>query len=189
MISVDELLEELDFMLDRADNVPLGGGRAVVNTDKIKEIIDDIRLHLPDEIRQARAIASERADIIATARKEAEGITRRAEERARAMISNEEVVRRANIQASEIVSQAQTKAREIRKSATDYAENIMRTTEDTISKQLTELRQSRQSLHATVKNDGSSADDGEGARSKGGAKGSRKAARAMIDVDIDGGDN
>ncbi len=177
MISVDELLEELDYLLDKAVSVPLGGGRAVVNTDKIKEIIDDIRLHLPGEIRQARAIVAERTDIISTARKEAEGITRRAEDRARAMINNEEIMRRATIQANEIVSQANTKAREIRKSATDYAENIMRTTEDTISKQLAELRQSRQSLHATVKNESAAA----------GAKG--KNSSVIIDVDIDEDDD
>ncbi len=153
MISVDELLEELDYMLDKAVNVPLGGGRAVVNTDKIKEIIDEIRLHLPSEIRQARAVVAERTEIISAARKEAEGITRRAEERARTMISNEEIVRRATIQANEITSQAQTKARELKKNAIDYAEDIMRTTEDTLSKQLAELRQSRQSLHSSAKSE------------------------------------
>lgn len=153
MISIDELLEEMDSMLDKAVSVPLSGGKAMVNTEKLREIIDDIRLHLPNEIRQARAIAAERNDIISEARKEAESITRKAEERARAMINQEEVVRRATIQANETVSQAQTKAREIRKSATDYAENIMRTTEDAIGQQLAELRQARQSLRTTVKNE------------------------------------
>lgn len=153
MISIDELLEEMDSMLDKAVAVPLSGGKAMVNTEKLREIIDDIRLHLPNEIRQARAIAAERNDIISEARKEAESITRKAEERARAMINQEEVVRRATIQANEAVSQAQTKAREIRKSAVDYAENIMRTTEDAIGQQLAELRQARQSLRTTVKNE------------------------------------
>lgn len=156
MISIDELLEEMDSMLDKAVSVPLSGGKAMVNTDKLREIIDDIRLHLPNEIRQARAIAAERNDIISEARKEAESITRKAEERARAMINQEEVVRKASIQASEMVSQAQTKAREIRKSAIDYAENLMRTTEDAIGQQLADLRQARQSLRTTVKNDPSS---------------------------------
>ncbi len=153
MISIDELLEELDSLMDGAVNVPLGGGRAVVNTEKIRRIIDDIRLHLPDEIRQARAIAAERNEIIAEARKEAESISRRAEERARAMTSNEEIVRRATIQANETISQANTKAKEIRKRAIDYAEDIMKVSEDTLSKQLADLRQSRQNLRTTSRNE------------------------------------
>ena len=170
MISIDELLEELDYIVEKAVSVPLSGGMSLVNVEKIKEIIDDIRLHLPNEIRQARAIAAERTDIIAKARKEAEGITRRAEERARTMINSEEVVRRANIQASEAISQGQVQAREIRKKATDYAENIMRATEDTLSKHLTELRQARASLYATVKSDSDPDGGDSGSKGSGGAK-------------------
>lgn len=178
MISIDELLEELDSMMDKAVSVPLSGGRAVVNTDKIKDIIDDIRLHLPSEIRQARAIAAERNEIIAEARKEAESITRRAEERARAMTAKEEIVRRATIQANETVSQANTKAKEIRKRAIDYAEGIMRASEDTLSKQLSELRQSRQNLRSTAKPEGEEAPAAS-------AKPANSKPASFIDVDID----
>lgn len=153
MISIEELLEEMDTILDKAMVLPLSGGKAMVNVERMRELIDDIRLHLPQEIRQARAVAAERNDIIADARKEAEGITRKAEDRARAMVSQEEIVRRATIQANETTSQAQTKAREIRKGATDYSENIMRKTEDIISQKLTELRRARQSLRSTVRSD------------------------------------
>jgi len=177
MISIDELLEEMDSMLDKAVSVPLSGGKAMVNTEKLREIIDDIRLHLPNEIRQARAIAAERNDIISEARKEAESITRKAEERARAMINQEEVVRKASIQASEMVSQAQTEGREIRKSAIDYAENLMRTTEDAIGQQLAELRQARQSLRTTVKNDPAA------------AGGANRPANKMVNIEIDDDDD
>lgn len=153
MVSIEELLDEMDELLERARAVPFGGGKALVNADRLRELIEDIRLHIPKEIKQARAIAMERNDIIADARKEAESITRKAEERARTMVDKEEVVRRATIQASESIAQAQTKAREIRKGATDYAEGIMRTTEEVISQKLNELRQARQSLRSAVRSD------------------------------------
>jgi len=185
MISIDELLEELDFIIEKAVGVPLSGGMVLVNAEKVKEIIDNIRMNLPNEIRQARIIAAERADILAKARKEAEGITRRAEERARTMISSEEVVRRAQIQASDTVAQGQMQAREIRKKATDYAENIMRTTEDTLSKQLAALRQARTSLHATVSSDADGAAGGEDGDIEGVRRSRNKSARAAIDVAMD----
>jgi len=153
MVSIEELLDEMDALLDKSKAVPFGGGKAMVNVDRLRELIDDIRLHIPQEIRQARAIAMERNDIIADARKEAESITRKAEERARTMVDKEEVVRRATIQANETISQAQSKARDIRKGATDYAEGIMRTTEEVISQKLNELRQARQSLRSAVRSE------------------------------------
>lgn len=156
MVSIEELLDEMDALLDKSKAVPFGNGKAMVNVDRLRELIDDIRLHMPQEIRQARAVVMERNDIIANARKEAESITRKAEERARTMVDKEEVVRRATIQSNEQVSQAQTKAREIRRGATDYAEDIMRTTEEVISQKLNELRQARQNLRSAVRSENGS---------------------------------
>ena len=153
MVSIEELLDEMDALLDKSKAVPFGNGKAMVNVDRLRELIDDIRLHMPQEIRQARAVVMERNDIIANARKEAESITRKAEERARTMVDKEEVVRRATIQSNEQISQAQTKAREIRRGATDYAEDIMRTTEEVISQKLNELRQARQNLRSAVRSE------------------------------------
>jgi len=104
MLSVDELLDEMDALLEKATVIPLSGGKAMVNVERFGELIEDIRCNLPKEIRQARAIAADRNDIIADARKEAEGITRKAEERARQMVSQEEIVRRATIQANETIA-------------------------------------------------------------------------------------
>ncbi len=155
MVSVEELLDEMDAILDKATPLPLSGGRAMVNIDRLKELIDDIRLRLPQEIRKARAIVTERNDILADARKEAESITRKAEDRARSLVNEDEIVRKANITAGETISQAQAKGRDIRKAAVEYSENIMRATEDIISQKLTELRQARQNLRSSVRSEGS----------------------------------
>ena len=153
MMTTDELLEQMDELLDQAAAVPLRPGKVIVNADELRALIDDIRLHLPQEIRQARNIVAERNEIVSDARRDAEGITRQAEERARKLVDREDIKRKAQIAASEIRAQAQTQAREIRKAATDYSEDIMRKTEDIISQKLTELRQARQNLRASVRSE------------------------------------
>lgn len=172
MISVNELLKELDSLIEDAVSVPFSGGKGIIDTAKALELIDDIVLHLPNEMQQARMIVAERSDIIADARKEAESITRRAEDRARAMVNKEEVVRRANIQADEMISSANAKSSEIRKRAISYAENIMSKTESIIAEQLEKLRQDRQSLRTA------SSDDAAAENPKG--KG------VLVDIDLDG---
>lgn len=153
MVSIDELLEEMDAILDKAMMLPLSGGKALIDVDRMRELIDDMRLHMPNEVKQAREVVAGRNDIIAQARKEAESITRKAEDRARALISDQEILRRATIAANETTVKAQTRAREIRKGAVDYSENIMRATEEIISQKLTELRQARQSLRSSTRQD------------------------------------
>ena len=134
-MTVEELLDQLDDTIDRAFSFPLSGGRCVVDAERVREIIDDIRLNLPQELKQAKAIVSDRNDIISTARRESEAIIRSAEERARTLVAQEEIIR-----------QAQQKAREMRRGANDFAEDVLKRTEETMAKHLGELRQARQVL-------------------------------------------
>lgn len=62
------------------------------------------------------------------------------------MVSHEEVVRQAQAKAKEILSQSQQKAREMRKGAQEFSEDVLRSAEETLGRQLTEIRQARQIL-------------------------------------------
>ncbi len=67
-MNIDELLDLMDETLEEAFNVPFSNGKRVVDIDKLRDIIDDIRLNMPTEIRQAKAIVNDRADIVSNAR-------------------------------------------------------------------------------------------------------------------------
>lgn len=89
------------------------GGKRMVDVEKVRDIIDDIRLNMPAEIRQAKAIVQDRADIVESAKKEAEAIVKRAEDRARAMVAQEAIVKAAQQKATEILTSAQSQSREM----------------------------------------------------------------------------
>ena len=147
-MTIDEILDMMDDMLDRAWNLPLTGGRSVLDAEKLREMIDDIRLNLPGEIKQAKIIVADRAEIMSTAKKDAENIVRKAEERARALVAQEEVVKEAQAKATELVSSAQTKAREIRQAAQEFSDNVLRETEEALVKSLSEVKSTRQAVRA-----------------------------------------
>lgn len=71
-MNIEEILDMLDELLDRAWNLPLSGGRCVIDAEKVREMVDDIRLNLPDEIKQAKAIVKDRTEILSSAKSEAE---------------------------------------------------------------------------------------------------------------------
>ena len=54
-MTVEELLDQIDDMIDKAWSFPLSGGRCVVDANHLRDIIDDIRGNIPSEVRQARA--------------------------------------------------------------------------------------------------------------------------------------
>ena len=145
---MEELLDQLDEMLDRSMKIP--GGKSLISIEKFRIIIDDIRLNVPQEIKQARGIVADRAEIIANAKKEAEGIIHAAEERARALVAQEEISKLAQQKANETVAQAQAKSREMRKAAQDFVEEIMRRTDESLSANLSEVRKTRQALKPNV---------------------------------------
>ena len=145
-MNIDDILDAMDEMLDRAWNLPLTGGRCVVDAEKVREMVDDIRLNLPDEIKQAKAIVKDRTEILSSAKSEAEAIVRKAEERARVMIAQDEVMKQAQAKATEIVTQAQTKSKEIRQASQEFSDEVLRKAEESLAGSLTEVRQTRQAL-------------------------------------------
>ena len=148
-MSIDELLDELDGMVDKSIGFP--GGKCFLSGDKVREIIDDIRLNMPQEIRQAKAIVADRSEIIKNAKQEAETIIKSAEDKAKAMTAQDEICKQAQAKANEVMTEAAAKAKEMKKAAADYADGLMKQTEDGIMGALSDVRQARQALKAPVK--------------------------------------
>ena len=173
-MNIEEILDMMDDLIDRAWNLPLTGGRSVVDVDKVRELIDDIRLNLPSEIKQAKNIVADRNDILTVAKREAETLVRKAEERAKVLVSQEEIYREAQAKAAEILGQAKAKAtemlsqaktkadeslsqaqqhsREMRQAAQEFSDRVLRESEEVMMKSLSDIKTTRQALRNAAKN-------------------------------------
>ena len=148
-MNIEEMLDQIDEILDKAWGFP--GGRSVVDADKLRAVIDDIRLNLPQVIKQSKGIVAEKADIISTAKRESESIIKAAEEKARALVAQEEITRLAQAKANEIITAAQIKARDMRRAAQDFVDDLMKKADEGLTQNLAEVRRTRASLrqHST----------------------------------------
>ncbi len=133
MNNVSELLDAIDESLDEGTNIPLMPGKHVVDVDKIHDFIEDVRRYLPEELHKAKVIVNDRAQILSEANAQADAIIKKAEERARFIVSEQEIVKSSQKRAQEIVTAAQNDARNLRKTVTDYCENMLKTTEKTMT--------------------------------------------------------
>ena len=149
-MGIDEILDMIDDLLEKSWNLPLASNRSVVDIDKIQELLGDVRLNLPSEIKQARSIVADRADIITNAKREADGIIRNAEDKAKAMVAQEEIVKMSQAKAAEIIANAQAKSRDMRKAAQDFVDDIMRRADESLTANLGEVRKTRAALKQQV---------------------------------------
>lgn len=150
-MNIDDVLEMLDDILDKAPSVPFSGKKAVVDADRVRDLLNEIRLCLPQEIKQAKLIVQDRQQILGDANKEAESIVRKAEERAKNIVSNDEITKQAKQKGTEILTQAQAKAKEVRNATNDYIDNILNQTEEMLTTNLVELKKTRQAIRMTSK--------------------------------------
>ena len=85
--TVEDLIDELTDVLEKGWHLPFAGGKSFIDSEDAKQILDEIREAIPSEVRKAKAIVADRAQIISEAQREAETIVRVAEEKAKALVS------------------------------------------------------------------------------------------------------
>lgn len=151
-MSVDDLIDELGEMVEKAWSFPLSHGRISLDGSEIKQILEEMRTALPTEIRQAKAIVADRTQILASAKRESETIVSMAEERAKGLVAQDEITKMAQQKANDLVSQAQAKSREMRRAASDYADDLMKRADDDLAGILVELRKARQEIRSSQRN-------------------------------------
>ena len=147
--TIEDLIDEMYDVLDKGWKLPLSGGKVFVDGEEVRQILDEIKEEIPAEVRKAKAIVADRAQIISEAQREAETIIRVAEEKQQALVNQDEVVRQAQAKANDLIAQAQAKFKEMRKASNDYVDDLMRRTDESLSENLAELRKTRQNIKSS----------------------------------------
>lgn len=130
----------------------------------VLELIDQLRVSVPDEVRQARRITEEAGRITERAREEGDAVIARAQEQAAQMLDERELVRAAQQRAAEILDRAQDEAREVRRGADEYAAGVLIRLEGECIKALTSIKRGIDMLderHRPASDDGRSPSEGE----------------------------
>jgi len=146
MMELLELLEQMEEIVENGTGIPFSGGKCIVNRDEVLEIIQEIRLRLPDDMKQAKRIVEEKERIIDEAQQEAENILNNAESRIAALVDEHEITKQAYEQAEVIISNAKKNAREIRLGTREYADSILSKVEEILEETLDVIKMNRQEL-------------------------------------------
>lgn len=139
------LLETLEEALESSKTIPFSG-KSVVEKEELLDIIKEIRIKLPDELKQAKWVKEERGRILVEAQKEADDIVKEAENRIISMIDEHEITKKAYEQKAQIIETANEMSREISKGTKDYADNLLEKLEVVLEDALKTVQNNRREL-------------------------------------------
>lgn len=139
------ILETLEDLVEKSVNVPFSG-RCMVDKEEILEIIKEIRLKIPDDIKQAKWVKEERQRILLEAQQEANNIVKEAENSIASLVDEHEITKKAYEQANEIISGAQKNAREIRMGTREYADSVLGKVEEILRDAAETIKSNRDEL-------------------------------------------
>ena len=139
-MSIDEILEEMDELLDKSASVPFASHKKVIDGERLRELINDVRLNMPHELKEAKKIEFDCQRILNEAKINAEAIIRKAEERAAQIVSKEAIVAEAKKKAIDMLTKAQTASKTLQQNAINSVNKLMNDTELHYARALQEMK-------------------------------------------------
>ena len=121
---IEQIIEEIEEYVESCKYQPLSTTKIVVNKEELEELLRELRLKTPDEIKRYQKIISNKDAILADAQNKADAIIAEAQAKAREMVEQSEVMQTAYAQANETVNNANQQAQEILDAATNDANSI-----------------------------------------------------------------
>ncbi|MFT3950801.1 MAG: vacuolar-type H+-ATPase subunit H [Oscillospiraceae bacterium] len=147
-MTIEEILDVMDEMLDKATTVPFANKKLLVDGEKMRELIDSMRYNMPSEIKRAKELADDKSKIIADANRKADEIVKRAEERAKILVANDTIVKQARDFANDITAQAYKKDKEIKQALNAKMDKMLDEVDRSLRKNINEIATAKNALKA-----------------------------------------
>ena len=126
---IEQIIEEIEEYIDSCKFQPLSTSKIIVNKDQMDELLRELRMKTPDEIKRYQKIIANKDAILADAQAKADSMLEEAQIHTNELVSEHEIMQQAYAQANEIVT---SDANEIRIGAMRYADNLMANAEGII---------------------------------------------------------
>lgn len=124
MSKIEQVISEIEEYIDSCKFQPLSTTKIIVNKDDIDELLRELRLKTPDEIKKYQKIIANKEAILNDAKDRADAMIAEATAHITELVSEHEIMQQAYKEANAVVEQAQQQAQDILNSATNDANNL-----------------------------------------------------------------
>lgn len=147
---IEQLIDEIEDYIDGCKYQPLSKTNIIVNKEEIDELLRELRMKTPDEIKRYQKIISNKEAILNDARAKAEALIKDATVQTTELINEHEIMQQAYAQANEVVRMATTQAQEILNNATIEANGVRTSAMQYLDEMLANLENAMTTTLATT---------------------------------------
>lgn len=133
------LVDRLEELFNESKSLPFSH-KVMVDESRFLDLIDQIRLAIPDEIKSSQQILNQKERIIAQANEEAKRTIDLAKQQSEKLVEKDAIVQKAEIVADDIKLKAREETKQIIQEADDYAINSLEHLEIELTKILNQVR-------------------------------------------------
>ena len=128
-----QLIDRLEELFNESKSIPLTRN-VMVDEDRMLDIIDQMRIAIPEEVKKAQQLLGQRDRVLAQAQEEANRTLELARQKSDQMVTKEMVAQEAARRAEQIMAQARMEAENIRADADDYSINSLLQLQDELER-------------------------------------------------------
>lgn len=147
-MDIQQLVDELEAVVSKSFRIPFTSN-VLINEDDLYDILDQMRISIPQEIKEAKRTEAERERILVRAQEEANRLIDMAKEKMMTAVDDHEIADVAKAQAQEIVIQAEEEANQLKVEANIYVAEHLSNLEEHLLKLLTTVRNGLRQLQET----------------------------------------
>lgn len=141
------LIDRLEELFNESRPLPFTHN-VVVDEDRMLDLIDQMRVAIPDEVKKAQQLLAQRDRLLAQAQEEANRTLALAREKSEQMIEREPLMQQARMQAQQILEKAYSEAKTIRQDADNYVRETLQKLEMELERSLLQVRNGIRALEA-----------------------------------------
>ncbi|HNK62555.1 MAG TPA: hypothetical protein PKL78_07270 [Anaerolineales bacterium] len=128
-----QLIDRLEELFNDAKAVPFTHN-VVVDEDRMLELIDQMRIAIPEEVKKAQQVVAQRDRVMAQAQEEANRTLQLARDKADGLVHKDMITQEAQRRADQILAQARAEAEGVRADADNYVVDTLMQLQDQIAK-------------------------------------------------------
>ena len=147
---IEQLIDEIEDYIDGCKYQQLSKTNIIVNKEEIDELLRELRMKTPDEIKRYQKIIANKEAILNDARSKAEALIKDATVQTTELINEHEIMQQAYAQANEVVRMATTQAQEILNNATIEANGVRTSAMQYLDEMLANLENAMTTTLATT---------------------------------------
>jgi cell division septum initiation protein DivIVA len=141
------LVDRLEELFNESRPIPLTHS-VIVDEDRILEIVDQMRISIPDEVKKAQQVIAQRDRLMAQAQEEANRTIAMAKQKVDELMARDAIVQAAQTRAEQILAQARVDAESIRSEADEYIIGSLAALEEELNRLLAQARNGISKLNA-----------------------------------------